>query len=64
MIEANPLLTPDDVVTILRQTANPMPYDERVVGAGYVDAHNAVRAAMSLSAVPHPFKLFQTRTAQ
>jgi serine protease AprX len=58
MIEANPLLTPDDVVTILRQTANPMPYDERVVGAGYVDAHNAVRAAMSLSAVPHPFNLF------
>jgi serine protease AprX len=58
MIEANPLLTPDDVVTILRQTANPMPYDERVVGAGYVDAHNAVRASMSLSAVAHPFKLF------
>jgi serine protease AprX len=57
MIEANPLLTPDDVVTILRQTANPMPYDERTVGAGYVDAHNAVRAAMSLSPVPHPFNL-------
>ncbi len=58
MIEANPLLTPDDVVTILRQTANPMPYDERTVGAGYVDAHNAVRASMSLAAVAHPFKLF------
>jgi serine protease AprX len=58
MIEANPLLTPDDVVTILRQTANPMPFDERVVGAGYVDAHNAVRAAMGLTAVPHPFNLF------
>ncbi len=57
MIEANPLLTPDDVVTILRQTANPMPYDERTVGAGYVDAHNAVRAAMSLAAVDHPFNL-------
>ncbi len=57
MLEANPLLTPDDVVTILRQTANPMPFDERVVGAGYVDAHNAVRAAMGLTAVPHPFNL-------
>jgi serine protease AprX len=57
MIEANPLLTPDDVVTILRQTATPMPYDERTVGAGYVDAHNAVRAAMSLAAVAHPFNL-------
>jgi hypothetical protein len=29
-----------------------------VVGAGYVDAHNAVRAAMSLTAVPHPANLF------
>lgn len=57
MIEANPLLTPDDVVTILRQTANPMPFEQRVVGAGYVDAHNAVRAAMSLSPVAHPFNL-------
>ncbi|HEV7892800.1 MAG TPA: S8 family serine peptidase [Pyrinomonadaceae bacterium] len=58
MLEANPLLTPDDVVTILRQTANPMPFDERVVGAGYVDAHNAVRSAMGLTQVPHPFNLF------
>src|SRR5687768_1076897 len=58
MLEANPLLTPDDIVTILRQTAPPMPYEERVVGAGYVDAHNAVRAAMSLTAVPHPANLF------
>src|SRR5688572_19883198 len=58
MLEANPLLTPDDVVTILRQTATPMPYEERVVCAGYVDAHNAVRAAMSLSAVDHPAYLF------
>lgn len=58
MMEANPLLTPDEVITILRQTANPMPYEERVVGAGYVDAHNAVRAALSLSGVPHPANLF------
>jgi subtilisin family serine protease len=58
MMEANPLLTPDQVVTILRQTATPMPYAERVVGAGYVDAHNAVRTAMSLALVPHPADLF------
>ena len=58
MLEANPLLTPDEVVTILRQTATPMPYEERVVGAGYVDAHNAVRAALALAAVPHPANLF------
>lgn len=57
MLEANPLLTPDDVVTILRETASPMPFEERVVGAGYVDAHNAVRASMGLTRVPHPFNL-------
>jgi cell division septation protein DedD len=60
MLEANPLLTPDEVVTILRRTANPMPYEERVVGAGYVDAHNAVRTAISLTAVPPPANLFPT----
>jgi subtilisin family serine protease len=58
MLEANPLLTPDEIVTILRQTATPMPYDERVVGAGYVDAHNAVRRAFDMAAVPHPANLF------
>ncbi|HJR59190.1 MAG TPA: S8 family serine peptidase [Vicinamibacterales bacterium] len=60
MLEANPTLTPDDVVTILRATATPMPYDQRTVGAGYVDAHNAVRAAMGLTAVPHPAVLIPT----
>jgi serine protease AprX len=60
MLEANPLLTPAQVITILRQTANPMPYEERVVGAGYVDAHNAVRLGMNLTMVPHPFNLFPT----
>jgi serine protease AprX len=60
MLEANPLLTPDEIVTILRQTATPMPFEERIVGAGYVDAHNAVRAAMFLSMVPHPANLYPT----
>lgn len=58
VMEANPLLTPDQVVTLLRQTATPMPYEERVVGAGYVDARNAVRGAMSLAMVAHPANLF------
>ena len=58
MLEANSQLTPDDVVTILRQTANPMPYEERVVGAGFVDARNAVRRIFNLSAVAHPANLF------
>ncbi|HJQ27534.1 MAG TPA: S8 family serine peptidase [Blastocatellia bacterium] len=58
MLEANPRLTPDDVVTILRQTATPMPYEPKVVGTGYVDAHNAVRAAMGLAMVMHPADLF------
>jgi serine protease AprX len=58
MIEANPQLTPDQVVTILRATATPMPYEQRVVGSGYVDAHNAVRSAMALAAVAHPANLF------
>src|ERR671912_1586950 len=58
MLEANPVLTPNQIVTILRQTATPMPYEERVVGAGYVDAHNAVRASMSLAMVAHPANLF------
>jgi serine protease AprX len=54
MLEANPRLTPDEVVTILRGTATPMPFSERVVGAGYVDAHNAVRRVLGLSAIDHP----------
>src|SRR5436853_871694 len=58
MLEAKPTLTPDDVVTILRQTATPMPYEQKVVGAGYVDAHNAVGAVMGLATVAHPADLF------
>ncbi|MEO6590602.1 MAG: S8 family serine peptidase [Pyrinomonadaceae bacterium] len=58
MIEANPLLTPDEVVMILRQSATPMPYEQRIVGAGYVDARNAVRQSLALSAVAHPTNLF------
>lgn len=62
MLEANPQLTPDDVVTILRQTATPMPYEQKVVGSGYVDAHNAVRSVMGLPMVAHPADLFPHTT--
>lgn len=58
MLEADPMLTPDDIVTILRATATPMPFGERVVGSGYLDAHNAVRAAAGLPPVDHPALLF------
>jgi serine protease AprX len=58
MLEANPMLTPDDIVTLLRATATPMPYTEREVGTGYLDAHNAVRAAAGLLPVDHPALLF------
>ena len=34
MLEANPTLTPAEVITILRKIARRMPYEERVVGAG------------------------------
>lgn len=57
MLEVNPMLTPQEIMQILRGTAMPMPFEERVIGAGYVDAHNAVRAAMGLAAVEAPAEL-------
>lgn len=57
MLEANPSLTPQQIMLILRDSANPMPFEERVVGAGYLDAHNAVRQAIGLSAVAPAFDL-------
>lgn len=60
MMQANPQLRPDDVVRLLRETATPMPYPQRVVGAGYVDARNAVRRALGLPSVAHPATLIPT----
>lgn len=57
MLEVNPMLTPQEIIEILRATAMPMPFEERVVGAGMVDAHNAVRMAMGLAAVEPPADL-------
>ncbi len=57
MIEANPRITPQEIMQALRQTAMSMPYEERIVGAGYVDAHNAVRHALNLTPVAPPANL-------
>jgi serine protease AprX len=45
MLEANPELTPDQVKSALQSTATPMPgYQPHEVGAGYLNAFEAVRA--------------------
>jgi len=45
MLEANPALTPDQVKSALEVTATPMPhYQEHEVGAGYLNASEAVGA--------------------
>lgn len=46
LLEANPLLSPEDVKQILQQTATNMPgYESWEVGAGYVNAYAAVEKA-------------------
>jgi serine protease AprX len=46
MLEANPLMSPSEVKSILEKTATSMPdYAVWEVGAGYVNAYNAVDAA-------------------
>jgi serine protease AprX len=46
MLEANPALAPDQVKTILTNSATPMPgYAEYQAGAGYLNAYQAVTAA-------------------
>jgi serine protease AprX len=48
MLEANPALTPDQVKAILRSSATPMPgYAEYQVGAGYLNAYQALRAVLN-----------------
>ncbi|MDC3424667.1 S8 family serine peptidase [Aquibacillus sp. 3ASR75-11] len=47
MLEANPLLSPDEVKQMLQETATNMPgYEAWEVGAGYVNAYAAVDRAM------------------
>jgi hypothetical protein len=45
MLEANPVLTPDQVKAILQSTARPMPNAPHEAGAGFLDAYAAVRRA-------------------
>ncbi|HXG92760.1 MAG TPA: S8 family serine peptidase [Blastocatellia bacterium] len=46
MLQANPSLTPDQIKTILQETATPMlGYSLSEVGAGYLNAYAAVREA-------------------
>jgi serine protease AprX len=48
MLEANPALTPDQVKTILMRSATPMAgYAEYQVGAGYLNAYEALRAVLN-----------------
>jgi len=48
MLEANPSLTPDQVKSLLQTTATPMPgYAVHEVGAGYLNAYQAVLTAMT-----------------
>jgi serine protease AprX len=55
MLEANPALTPDQVKSLLEQTATPMPgYQRHEVGAGYLNAYEAARAAQASSTQPPP----------
>jgi serine protease AprX len=47
LLEANPQLQPDDVKRILKATATNMPgYESWEVGAGYVNAYNAIVSAL------------------
>jgi serine protease AprX len=44
MLEANPMLTPDQIKAALEQTATPMAgYQRHEVGAGYLNAYDAAR---------------------
>ena len=50
MLEANPALTPDQVKSVLEGSATPMPgYEEYQVGAGYLNAFQAVTVALMLA---------------
>lgn len=47
MLEANPDLSPDQIESIMMETAEPMPdYQPHEVGAGYIDVPAAIQLAM------------------
>lgn len=48
LLEADPTLSPDEIKTVLQQTATNMPgYETWEVGAGYVNAYAAIDAVMN-----------------
>ncbi|MFD1864320.1 S8 family serine peptidase [Planococcus chinensis] len=60
LLEADPTLSPDEVKTILQQTATNMPgYETWEVGAGYVNAYAAVESVMN--ATPYGATLNSTK---
>lgn len=57
MLDANPNLTPDQVLNALTGTATPMPYGEFEAGSGYLDAFAAVeRVSGSAAGAKEPTK--------
>jgi serine protease AprX len=55
MLQANPSLTPSQVKTILRRTAESRQYDRLTQGAGFLDARSAVRLARQTLSAPELF---------
>ncbi|MCA1032048.1 S8 family serine peptidase [Bacillus timonensis] len=61
LLEANPLLSPEEVKQILMQTATNMPgYESWEVGAGYVNAYAAIDAAFNGTAYGSTVNATQT----
>jgi serine protease AprX len=55
LLEANPDLSPDQIETILMQSASPMNYPFHVVGGGYIDVLAAVDLASNTPGQRHEF---------
>jgi serine protease AprX len=61
LLEANPLLSPEDVKQILQKTATNMPgFESWEVGAGYVNAYAAVDMALNGKNYGETVNLYQT----
>jgi serine protease AprX len=55
LLEANPDLSPDQIESILMQTASPMNFPFHVVGGGYIDVLAAVDLASKTTGQRHTF---------
>ena len=55
VLQADPALTPDQVKSVLQETATPLPlYAQHEAGAGYLNAYEAVRKAIALRVASTP----------